>query len=199
MDRQPEPIVRMVNQLSRLPGVGRKSAQRLAYYLISLPLDEIKEIAGAIYTGRRDIRYCDTCGNYAVASQCDICADHKRKQDIICVVRDPRDVMALERMQDYFGLYHVLHGTLSPMNDVEPEDIDIKGLLARVDKGGIREVILATNPDIEGEATASYIARLLKEKGVLVTRIAHGVPIGSDLEYADVITLSKAMAGRREL
>lgn len=199
MDRLPEPIARMVNQLSRLPGVGKKSAQRLAYYLISLSLDEVKEIASAIYTGRRDIRFCDICGNYSVGERCDICADHKRRQNQICVVRDPRDVMALERMQDYFGLYHVLHGTLSPMNGIGPDDIDIKGLLERVSKGGIDEVILATNPDIEGEATASYIARLLKEKGVLVTRIAHGVPIGSDLEYADVITLSKAIAGRREM
>lgn len=199
MDRQPEPIARMVNQLSRLPGVGKKSAQRLAYYLISLPLEEVRDIAMAIYTGRRDIRYCERCGNYSVEPLCDICADSKRKHAQICVVRDPRDVMALERMQDYFGLYHVLHGTLSPMNGIGPEDIDIKGLLHRVEQGGVDEVILATNPDIEGEATASYIARLLKPKGVLVTRIAHGVPIGSDLEYADVMTLSKAIAGRREI
>lgn len=199
MDRQPEPIARMVNQLSRLPGVGKKSAQRLAYYLISLPLEDVRDIATAIYTGRRDIRYCERCGNYSVAELCEICADSKRKSNQICVVRDPRDVMALERMQDYFGLYHVLHGTLSPMNGIGPEDIDIKGLLRRVEQGGVDEVILATNPDIEGEATASYIARLLKPKGVLVTRIAHGVPIGSDLEYADVMTLSKAIAGRREI
>ncbi|MDY5730709.1 MAG: recombination mediator RecR [Eubacteriales bacterium] len=199
MERQPEPIARMVAQLSRLPGVGKKSAQRLAYYLISLPLEDVKDIASAIYTGCRDIRYCEVCGNYSVDAQCDICANHKRDHSQICVVRDPRDVMALERMHDYFGTYHVLHGTLSPMNGVGPDDIHIQSLLQRVDKGGVKEVILATNPDIEGEATASYISRLLKEKGVLVTRIAHGVPIGSDLEYADVITLSKAIAGRREM
>lgn len=199
MAQQPEPILRMVNQLSRLPGIGKKTAQRLAYYIISQPLEDVREIAVAIYNGKKDIKYCEICGNYAVDSMCDICADIKRDPTQICVVRDPRDVYALERMRDFNGLYHVLHGTLSPMNGIGPDELNINQLLKRVSAEKVKEVILATNPDIEGEATASYIARLLKPKGILVTRIAHGVPIGSDLEYADEITLSKALEGRREM
>lgn len=199
MDYQVEPIARMVNQLSRLPGIGKKSAQRLAYYLISLPIDEVKQMSYEIYNARREIRYCDICGNYSVGEQCSVCSDRKRDNSVICVVRDPRDVIALERIQDYKGVYHVLHGTLSPMNNIGPDDINIKGLLDRVNKGNVKEIILATNPDIEGEATASYIARMLEGKNVCITRIARGVPIGSDLEYADEITLSKALEGRREI
>ncbi len=199
MAQQPEPIMRMVNQLSRLPGIGKKTAQRLAYYIISQPLEDVREIAVAIYNGKKDIKYCEICGNYAVDSMCDICNDVRRDPTQICVVRDPRDVYALERMRDFNGLYHVLHGTLSPMNGVGPDELNISQLLKRVSAEKVKEVILATNPDIEGEATASYIARLLKPKGILVTRIAHGVPIGSDLEYADEITLSKALEGRREM
>lgn len=199
MAAQLEPIARMVAQLSKLPGVGPKSAQRLAYYLISLPLDEVEELTSALYQGRKAIRYCDCCGNYSVEERCTICKDTSRNSNQICVVRDPRDVAAIERMHDFQGRYHVLHGTLSPMNGVGPSDIHIRELLDRVDEGNISEVILATNPDIEGEATAAYIARLLKNKGILVTRIAHGVPVGSDLEYADEVTLSKAMEGRREM
>ena len=199
MDFQIEPIARMVNQLSRLPGIGKKSAQRLAYYLISLPIDEEKQMSYEIYNARREIRYCDICGNYSVGEHCSVCSDRKRDNSVICVVRDPRDVIALERIQDYKGVYHVLHGTLSPMNNIGPDDINIKGLLDRVNKGNVKEIILATNPDIEGEATASYIARMLEGKNVRITRIARGVPIGSDLEYADEITLSKALEGRREI
>lgn len=199
MERQPEPIARMVHQLSRLPGIGKKSAQRLAYYLISLPIDEVKHIAQDIYTARRDIRYCDICGNYSVDKHCTVCNDIKRDKGLICVVRDPRDVIALERTQDFKGVYHVLHGTLSPINNIGPDDIRINELLQRVESGNVHEIILATNPDIEGEATASYIARLLQDKGIKLTRIARGVPIGSDLEYADEITLSKALEGRREI
>lgn len=199
MSRQLEPIARMVTRLSRLPGIGVKSAQRLAYHIISLPLEDVKELAAALYQGRKAIRYCDICGNYATEELCDICADDGRENGQICVVRDPRDVAAIERMHDFEGRYHVLHGTLSPMDGIGPDDIRINELLARVSKGGVKELILATNPDIEGEATASYIARLVKPMGVLVTRIAHGVPVGSDLEYADEVTLSKAMEGRREM
>lgn len=199
MAAQLEPIARMVAQLSKLPGVGPKSAQRLAYYLISLPLDEVEELTSALYQGRKAIRYCDCCGNYSVEERCAICKDTSRNSSQICVVRDPRDVAAIERMHDFQGRYHVLHGTLSPMNGIGPSDIHIRELLDRVDEGNISEVILATNPDIEGEATAAYIARLLKNKRILVTRIAHGVPVGSDLEYADEVTLSKAMEGRREM
>jgi len=199
MAQQLEPIARMVAQLSRLPGIGHKSAQRLAYHIIGMPLEEVRELATAVYNGRKAIRYCELCGNYATDELCDICADERRHNGQICVVRDPRDVAAIERMRDFKGTYHVLHGTLSPMDGVGPEDIRIKELLSRLQDDRVKEIILATNPDIEGEATAAYIARLVKPMGLLVTRIAHGVPVGSDLEYADEITLSKAMEGRREM
>ena len=194
-----EPIDRMATALSRLPGVGRKSAQRLAYHIASMPLEDVRELATVLWQGRKAIRYCSVCGNYTSGEICGICADSARHNGQICVVRDPRDVMAVERMHEYKGLYHVLHGTLSPMDGVGPEDIRIRELLERLQAGGVEEVILATNPDIEGEATATYIARLIKPLGVTVTRIAHGVPVGADLEYADEVTLSKAMEGRREL
>ncbi len=194
-----EPIARMVAQLSKLPGIGQKSAQRLAYYLIGLPLEDVRELATALYQGRKAIRYCQTCGNYAMDTQCSICMDERRHNGQICVVRDPRDVAAIERMRDFKGMYHVLHGTLSPMEGIGPEEIHIKELMARLNDPTIKELILATNPDIEGEATASYIARLTKPMGILVSRIAHGVPVGSDLEYADEITLAKAMEGRRQM
>ena len=199
MSRQLEPIARMVAQLSRLPSIGQKSAQRLAYYIIGMPLDDVRELASALYQGRKAIRYCNVCGNYATDDLCEICQDDSRKNGQICVVRDPRDVAAIERMRDFTGTYHVLHGTLSPMEGIGPDDIRIRELLARLADGNVKEIILATNPDIEGEATASYIARLIKPMGVLVTRIAHGVPVGSDLEYADEITLAKAMEGRRQM
>lgn len=199
MSRQLEPIARMVTQLSKLPSIGQKSAQRLAYYIIGMPLDDVRELASAIYQGRKAIRYCSVCGNYATEELCEICIDTGRNNGQLCVVRDPRDVAAIERMRDFQGSYHVLHGTLSPMEGIGPDDIRIKELLTRLADGKITEVILATNPDIEGEATASYIARLVKPMGVLVTRIAHGVPVGSDLEYADEITLAKAMEGRRQM
>lgn len=199
MAQQLEPIARMVSQLARLPGVGQKSAQRLAYHIISMPIEDVRELATALYNGRKAIRYCEVCGNYATDALCDICLDDSRRNGQICVVRDPRDVAAIERMRDFHGTYHVLHGTLSPMDGVGPDDIHIKELLKRLQDPGVKEIILATNPDIEGEATASYIARLIKPMGLLVTRIAHGVPVGSDLEYADEITLSKAMEGRREM
>lgn len=199
MAQQLEPIAKMVSQLSRLPGIGQKSAQRLAYHIIGMQLEDVRELASAIYQGRKAIRYCEVCGNYATDSLCDICADIRRQNGQICVVRDPRDVAAIERMRDFRGTYHVLHGTLSPMDGIGPEDIRIKELMSRLQDDSVKEIILATNPDIEGEATAAYIARLVKPMGLLVTRIAHGVPVGSDLEYADEITLSKAMEGRREM
>jgi len=195
---QPEAITRMVNRLSRLPGVGSKTAQRLAYHIIGLPEEEVHELAASIWRGRKAIRYCDVCGHYTDGELCGICADSERHNGQICVVRDPRDVIAIERVRDYKGLYHVLHGTLSPMDGIGPGDIHIQALLSRL-SGTVTEVILATNPDIEGEATAVYIARLIRPMGIRVTRIAHGVPVGSDLEYADEVTLSKAMEGRREL
>ena len=194
-----EPIQKMVNELSHLPGIGQKSAQRLAYHIVSMPLEDVRNLATALWQGRKAIRYCQVCGNYTDGDLCSVCGDESRHNGQICVVRDPRDVAALERMHEYQGLYHVLHGTLSPMDGVGPEDIRIKELLQRLQDDTVNEVILATNPDIEGEATATYIARLIKPLGVKVTRIAHGVPVGADLEYADEVTLSRAMEGRREL
>ena len=199
MASQLEPIARMVSQLARLPGIGQKTAQRLAYHIISLPQEDVKDLAASLWQGRQAIRYCAACGNYTDGELCHICQNPRRHNGQICVVRDPRDVAAMERMRDYQGTYHVLHGTLSPMDGIGPEDIHIKELLGRLTTEDVQEIILATNPDIEGEATAAYLARLLKPMGLKVTRIAHGVPVGSDLEYADEVTLAKAMEGRREL
>lgn len=199
MAEQIEPIARMVSQLSRLPGIGQKSAQRLAYYIVGLPEEQVHELAASIWQGRKAVKYCSICGNYTAEDPCAICADERRHNGVLCVVRDPRDVAAMERMRDYRGGYHVLHGTISPMEGIGPEDIRIRELLERVGREDIQEVILATNPDIEGEATAAYIARLLKPMGVRVTRIAHGLPVGGDLEYTDEVTLAKAIEGRREM
>lgn len=194
-----DPITRMALQLARLPGIGAKSAQRLAYHIAAMPLDQVKDLAAALWQGRKALRLCARCGNYTQDEYCPICANETRHNGQICVVRDARDVAAMERMRDFRGLYHVLGGTLSPMDGVGPEDIRIEELLSRLSSEDVTEVILATNPDIEGEATAAYIARLIKPMGIRVTRIAHGVPVGSDLEYADEVTLAKAMEGRREL
>lgn len=194
-----DPIARMALQLARLPGIGAKSAQRLAYHIAAMPLDQVKDLAAALWQGRKALRLCARCGNYTQDEYCPICANETRHNGQICVVRDARDVAAMERMRDFRGLYHVLGGTLSPMDGVGPEDIRIKELLSRLSSEDVTEVILATNPDIEGEATAAYIARLIKPMSIRVTRIAHGVPVGSDLEYADEVTLAKAMEGRREL
>ena len=194
-----DPIARMALQLSRLPGIGQKSAQRLAYHIAGMPLDDVKELAAALWQGRKALRFCARCGNYTQEEFCPICLNEERHNGQICVVRDARDVAAMERMRDFKGLYHVLGGTLSPMNGIGPDDIRIKELLQRLSTEDVQEVILATNPDIEGEATAAYIARLIKPMGVKVSRISYGVPVGSDLEYADEVTLAKAMEGRREL
>ena len=199
MTQQVEPIQRIALQLSRLPGIGQKSAMRLAYHIVSMPEDQVHDLAEALWEGRKAVHFCARCGNYTEGELCSICEDPERQTDQLCVVRDPKDVAALERMRDYRGLYHVLGGTLSPMNGVGPEDIRIRELLERLSSEPITEVILATNPDIEGEATATYIARLIKPLGIRVTRIAHGVPVGSDLEYADEVTLAKALEGRREV
>lgn len=194
-----QPIERMIGQLARLPGIGRKTAQRLAYYILSLPEDDVNELSDALAEGKRLTRSCSICGDYTTDDPCALCGDTRRDRATLCVVRDPRDVAAIERMRDYHGHYHVLHGALSPMEGIGPDDIRIRELLARLSDGVIREVILATNPDIEGEATASYIARLIKPMDIKVTRIAHGLPVGGDLEYTDEVTLSRAMEGRREL
>lgn len=194
-----EPISRMTAALAKLPGIGQKTAQRLAYHIAQMNLEDVHDLASAIWNGRKAIRYCSVCGNYSSGELCDVCADEERHNGQVCVVRDPRDVAAMERMHDYHGLYHVLHGTLSPMNGIGPKDIHIQELLDRTEQENIQEAIIATNPDIEGEATANYVARLLKEKGIKCTRIAHGLPVGSDLEYADEVTLYHALEGRREM
>lgn len=199
MSGQIEPIETMAAELNRLPGIGKKSALRIAYHIAGMPLDDVRNLSVAIWQGRKAIRYCSVCGNYASEETCSVCAAPQRHNGQICVVRDPRDVAAMERMHAYGGLYHVLHGTLSPMDGVGPDDIRIKELTERIRTEEVREVILATNPDVEGEATASYIARLLKPTGVVCTRIAHGVPVGGDLEYTDEVTLQKALEGRREV
>ena len=194
-----EAIAKLVNQLSKLPGVGRKTAQRLAYHIIALPEEQVRELAVAIFNGKKQIHFCPVCGNYTDADLCAICADSNWRRDIVCVVRDPRDVNAMERMREYNGLYHVLHGVISPMDGVGPDDIRIRELMARLSSGEIQEVVLATNPDVEGETTAAYISRLIKPMGVKVTRIAHGVPVGGELEYTDEVTLMRAFQGRTEL
>ena len=192
-------IDRIALELSRLPGIGPKSAQRLAYHIASMPEEQVKNLASALWNGRKAIHYCTCCGNYTEGEICSVCSDESRNNGQICVVRDPRDVAAIERMHEYRGRYHVLGGTLSPMNGVGPDDLRIRELLRRLEDTDITEVILATNPDVEGEATASYLARLIKPMGIRVSRIAHGVPVGGDLEYTDEVTLSKAMAGRRDM
>jgi len=194
-----EPIARLVNQLSKLPGVGQKTAQRLAYYIISLPEEQVRELAVSIFNGKKQVKFCSVCGNYATDDPCDMCRDEGRKTGQICVVKDPRDVAAMERMREFNGRYHVLHGVISPMQGIGPDNIRIRELMARLASEEVTEVILATNPDVEGEATAAYIARLIKPMGIRVTRIAHGIPVGADLEYTDEVTLSRAFSGRSEL
>lgn len=194
-----EPIARMVNQLAKLPGIGQKTAQRLAYHIVSMPEEQVRELAVSIFNGKKQVHFCSVCGNYTDQDPCKLCTDSKRQTGLLCVVKDPRDVAAMERMRDFKGVYHVLHGVISPMEGIGPNDIRIKELMSRLASGEVTEVILATNPDIEGEATAAYISRLIKPMGIKVTRIAHGVPVGGDLEYTDEVTLSKAFEGRREI
>ncbi len=192
-----EPIGRLMNEFSKLPGVGRKTAQRYAYRVINMTEGEARAFAEAIVNVKRKVRFCRVCGNFTEEDVCGICAS--RDQTTICVVKEPKDVIALEKVHEYKGVYHVLHGVIDPMNGVSPNDIRIKELLARVNGGEVKEVIMATNPDVEGEATAMYVAKLLKPLGILVTRISRGVPVGSELEYADEVTLARALIERKEL
>ena len=194
-----EAIQHLTNQLSRLPGVGKKTAQRLAFHIVSMPEEEVRELAVSIFNGKKKVHYCPVCGNFTDVDPCAICADPKRRHDIVCVVRDARDVNALERMREFDGLYHVLGGVISPMDGIGPDDIRIRELMTRLAAGEINEVVLATNPDVEGEATAAYISRLIKPMGIKVTRIAHGVPVGGELEYTDEVTLLRAFQGRTTL
>ena len=194
-----EPIARLTTQLSRLPGIGQKTAQRLAYHILDMPVSQAQELAAAIVAAREKVKDCPVCGTYTDVVPCPICTDDARDGSVLCVVCDAKDVLAMERTREFCGKYHVLHGVLSPVDGIGPNDIRINDLIERVKQGGVKEVILATNPDVEGEATASYIARLLKPMGVTCTRIAHGIPIGGNLEYTDEVTLAKAMEGRRPL
>lgn len=194
-----EAIQHLTNQLSRLPGIGKKTAQRLAFHIVSMPEEEVRELAVSIFNGKKKVHYCPVCGNFTDVDPCAICADPKRRHDIVCVVKDARDVNALERMREFDGLYHVLGGVISPMDGIGPDDIRIRELMSRLAAGEIGEVVLATNPDVEGEATAAYISRLIKPMGVKVTRIAHGVPVGGELEYTDEVTLLRAFQGRTTL
>lgn len=200
MQLYPASIERLIEALSRLPGVGRKTAQRLAFHMVNARSRDPQELAEAILDARAKIRYCSICGNYTDTDPCPICTSEIRDHGLICVVEDPKDVAAMERTREYRGVYHVLHGAISPLDGVGPDDIRVKELLARLAAAeDIREIIMATNPTIEGEATAMYISRLIRPLGIAVTRIAHGIPVGGDLEYADEVTLAKALEGRREL
>lgn len=191
-----EPIGRLINQFSKLPGVGKKTAQRYAYKIISMTEQEAKEFADSILYCKQKVRYCSVCGNFTEDDVCEIC--RRREKSVICVVKEPRDVIALEKLHEFKGVYHVLHGVINPMAGVGPNDIRIKELLSRIDDS-VTEVLMATNPDVEGEATAMYIARLLKPMGVKVTRLAHGIPIGGELEYTDEVTLSRALSERKPI
>ena len=193
------PLENLIRELSKLPGIGGKTAQRLAFHILSLPDSQVQALAGAITTAKNTMKYCSVCGNLTDRDPCSICSDEKRDRSVICVVENARNVAAMERMKEYHGLYHVLHGAISPIEGIGPEDINLKQLIIRLQDSEVQEVILATNPTIEGEATAMYAARLIKPSGIKVTRIAHGVPVGGDLEYTDEVTLSRAMDGRQEL
>ena len=196
MDIFIEPIGRLINEFTKLPGVGKKTAQRYAYKIINMSAEEAAGFASAITDAKRKDRYCRICGNFTEGDECEIC--RTRDKSVICVVKEPKDVIAVEKLHEYKGVYHVLHGVINPMDGVGPNDIRIKELLSRID-GSVKEVIMATNPDVEGEATAMYIAKLLKPLGVNVTRLAHGIPIGSELEYTDDVTLSRALSERKSI
>lgn len=199
MEYNVPPFEELVEQFERLPGIGRKSAFRLAYYILKLPKKEADKFSEAIKGAHEKIRYCNKCYNITDKDVCSLCSDISRDKAIICVVEDPRDVMAFERTGEFNGLYHVLHGTISPMNGVGPDQIRVSELISKVKEGKVKEVIMATNPTVEGEATAMYISRLLKPLGVRVTRLAYGIPVGGDLEYADEVTLQRSMQGRSEI
>lgn len=194
-----EPVARLIEELSKLPGIGPKTAQRLAFYILNRDPGEVRELAKAIVQAREKIRHCSVCSNLTDLDPCQICRDESRSRSIICAVEEPRDVVAIEKTREYKGLYHVLQGAISPMEGIGPDELRIKELLARLQNNDVLEIIVATNPNIEGEATAMYLARLIKPLGIKVTRIAHGLPVGGDLEYADEVTLSKALEGRREI
>ncbi|MEQ8718051.1 MAG: recombination mediator RecR [Acidimicrobiales bacterium] len=193
------PVQELIDQLGRLPGIGPKSAQRLAFHLLRVPAADAERLAEAILEARRLVRFCDECFNFASAARCEICEDPRRDASLVCVVEDARDIVAVERTNEYRGRYHVLGGAMNPIEGIGPEQLHVAELLERIGAGGIEEVIVCTNPNIEGEATAMYIARLLTPLGVTVSRLASGLPVGGDLEYADELTLGRALEGRRTL
>ena len=193
------PLAKLVEQFERLPGIGRKTAQRLAFYVLALPKEKAAEFANAILEAHEKIKRCPVCQSLTEKELCPICSDETRERSVICVVENSQDVIAFERTREYHGLYHVLHGLISPMDGVGPDQLCIKELLARLGDGTVKEVVMATNPTVEGEATAMYLARLLKPMGVKVTRLAYGIPVGGNLEYADEVTLTRALEGRSEI
>lgn len=199
MQHFPASLQELADHFARLPGVGGKTAQRLAFYVLSLPMEDAQAFADAIIHAKNTVHTCPVCQNLTDREICTICDDDMRDKSVICVVAEPKDVIAMERSREFSGVYHVLHGVISPLNHVTQDDIRIKELLHRVASGGVKEVIMATNPDTEGEATAMYISRLLRPMEVKVTRLAYGVPVGSQLEYADEVTLSRALEGRQEI
>jgi recombination protein RecR len=195
----PDPLARLVDELARLPTVGPKTAQRLAFHILRMPEEEVQELAQAILDARARMRSCSICFNLTDVDPCAICTSPTRDPSVLCVVEDPRDVLAMERTREFKGRYHVLQGAISPLDGIGPEDLRIRELLQRLEGGEVREVIIATNPRVEGDATAIYLTRLIRPLGIKVTRIAHGLPVGGDIEYADEVTLAKALEGRREL
>ena len=199
MNYYARPLNKLINELGKLPGIGGKTAQRLALHILSMNDEDAFALSDAIREAKEGMTFCSVCGNLTDRDPCAICSDEKRDRSILCVVESPKDVIAMEKIREYHGYYHVLHGVISPMDDKGPEDINLKSLITRLQDDRIKELIIATNPTIEGEATAVYIARLIKPSGIRVTRIAHGIPVGGDLEYADEVTLLKAIEGRREL
>jgi recombination protein RecR len=195
----PEPISKLIEGFMRLPGIGPKTAGRLAFFVLSMEEEDVLDLAKALVRAKRDLRTCSVCGNITDQDPCYICTDNKRDRSVICVVQDTKDLMAMERTREYNGLYHVLHGAISPIEGIGPDELKIPDLLKRLSDDTVQELILATNPNIEGEATAMYLSKLVKPFGLKVTRIAHGLPVGGDLEYADEVTLTKALEGRREV
>lgn len=198
MDFYPIAIEKLIEEFAKLPSIGKKSAQRLTLHILNLPKEEVEEFANALIKARGTIKYCSICGNYTDKDPCAICSNPNRDRKIICVVEQPKDIMSMEKVREFNGVYHVLHGNISPMAGRGPNDIRLRELITRIN-GEVEEVIVATNPTIEGEATAMYISKILKPLGAKVTRIAHGIPVGGDLEYADEVTLSKALEGRKEI
>lgn len=193
------PLTKLIEQFERMPGIGKKSAQRLAFYVLDMPTEKAKAFASVILEAHEKIHRCSCCQNLTDQKVCQICSDTKRDSSIICVVEDPKDVIAIERTQEYHGMYHVLHGLLSPMNGIGPDQLTVKELMGRLSDSRVQEVIMATNPTVEGEATATFLARMLKPMGIKVSRLAYGIPVGGNLEYADEVTLYRAIEGRREI